>query len=408
VEAALKKITRQRQKKRGTLRFLDHQRTPSGPWRIWIIRGGRGSGKTWVGSQFVLDHLRRYGKRARVGIGAPTNTDARNTCAEGETGLITIGKGEFPTYNRSLGTLEARHIDGGYVRFMGAEKPDRWNGPQWTLLWGDELSLWHRETWDQAMFGLRIGQDPRAIVTTKPRRRSWLKELEEDEDTVVTTAKTEDNVFLNAVAKKHLKRRYGGTRLGRQELLGEYLDDDENALWEAKWIDDHRVTKENVPELMRVVIAVDPAVTAKSSSDETGVAVAGKGADGDFYIFDVPGYRLSPFGWASRVEGLYSTHKADAIIAEVNNGGDLVESNIRQIDRNLPVKTIHASRGKIVRAEPVALLYEKGRVHHVGVFEEVEDQMLTNVDDLENDDRRDAIVYAITELMDAEDGVFII
>jgi predicted phage terminase large subunit-like protein len=392
-----------------------HQIPPEGDWRLWMMLGGRGSGKTEAGSRYVLDHLRRYGKDARVGVGAPTIQSAREVCAEGDSGLIAIARDEFE-WNRSL--MEARHKGGGYVKFQGAEEPARWNGPQWTLLWADELALWRRESYDQATFGVRLGENPRIIATTTPKAARWVKALEQEAGTVMTHGTMYDNPALAQSAVEALVRRYEGTRLGRQELMGEYIEEIEGALWQAGWIDNHR--RSEVPtaietlqtedgeetvkvlNLPRIVVAVDPAVTAKAESDETGIAVGGLGPDGDYYMLGVDGYRLPPQQWAMKAIELYDRWSADKIVCEVNNGGDMVVETINRVceglGRTVNVEAIHASRGKTLRAEPIAALYEQGRVHHVGVFAEAEDQMCSFPIANEHDDLVDALVYVLSDL----------
>lgn len=392
-----------------------HQVPPDGDWRLWIMLGGRGSGKTEGGARYVLDHLRTYGREARVGIGAPTIQSAREVCGEGESGLITIARREFD-WNRSM--MEARHRDGGYVKFMGAEEPARWNGPQWTLLWADELALWKRESYDQATFGVRLGSHPRIIATTTPKASRWVRALESEVGTVTTHGTMYDNPALAQSAVEALERRYGGTRLGRQELLGEYIEEIEGALWRVDWIDNHRrsepptsvqveETEEGeaevkVLDMPRIVVAIDPAVTAHTESDETAIAVAGVGSDGDYYVLSIDGYRLPPQQWATKALEAYDRWQADKIVCEVNNGGDMVIETIERVceglGRSANVEAIRASRGKTLRAEPIAALYEQGRVHHVGVFAEAEDQMCAFPIANEHDDLVDAAVYALSDL----------
>ena len=392
-----------------------HQVPPDGDWRLWIMLGGRGSGKTEGGARYVLDHLRTYGREARVGIGAPTIQSAREVCAEGESGLITIARREFE-WNRSL--MEARHKGGGYVKFQGAEEPARWNGPQWTLLWADELALWKRESYDQATFGVRLGSHPRIIATTTPKASRWVRALESEVGTVTTHGTMYDNPALAQSAVEALERRYGGTRLGRQELLGEYIEEIEGALWRVDWIDNHRrsepptsvqveETEEGeaevkVLDMPRIVVAIDPAVTANTESDETAIAVAGVGSDGDYYMLSIDGYRLPPQQWATKALEAYDRWQADKIVCEVNNGGDMVIETIERVceglGRSANVEAIRASRGKTLRAEPIAALYEQGRVHHVGVFAEAEDQMCAFPIANEHDDLVDAAVYALSDL----------
>ena len=332
-----------------------YQVPPEGNWDTWLLLGGRGAGKTEAGARYVLDHLERFGRSARVGIGAPTFADVRDVCAEGPSGLLTIGGDDF-TYNRSTAT--ARHKGGGYVRFMSAEEPGRWNGPQWTLLWCDELALWKEETWHQAQFGVRLGPSPRVIATTTPKARKFVKELAEQAGTIVTHGTTYENTALAGRVMTRLAERYAGTRLGRQELMGEFVGDVEGALWQTEWIDGGRVAEpptslnddeKRVLDLPRVVIAVDPAVTANADSDETGIAVAGLGGDGDYYVLGIHGYRLPPQQWAMKALELYDLWQADKIVAEVNNGGDMVVETINRacegIGRTANVESIRASRG---------------------------------------------------------------
>ena len=335
-----------------------HQIPPAafiaGETDTWMLLGGRGSGKTDGIAHFVRDHLLLLGPRARVGIGAPTIQSVRDVCAEGETGLITSFGREF-TYRKSL--LDARHELGGYVKFMGSEEPDRWNGPQWTLIWFDELALCLKESFDQAQFGLRLGQHPQTVISTTPKMKRWVKDLSENSTTSVTH----------------------GTL---------YEDGEEEEV--------------HLLDLQRVVVSVDPAVTANPESDETGIGCGGLGPEGDYWVLALEGHRLPPNQWAMKAIEMYERYKADVIVAEVNNGGDMVVETIQRAaeaaGRSVNVKTIHASRGKTIRAEPIAALYEQGRVHHVGTFTEAEDQMCSFPIANEHDDLVDACVYVVSEL----------
>ena len=370
---------------------------PTGDWDVWMILAGRGSGKTRAGAQYVLDHLDVAGPNARVGIGAPTSADVRDVCAEGSSGLITIGRQYFTAYNRSLG--EARHWKGGYVKFMGAEEPARWNGPQWTLLWADELALWNQDSWEQAQFGLRLGEHPRAVVTTTPKARKFVRELSEEPTTEVTRATTADNPYLSARVIQRLEDRYGGTRLGRQELNAEWLDDVPGALWTRETLERNRLRE--APDLVRIVVAVDPSGGSTEGHAECGIVAAGKGTDGHAYVLRDVSERLSPERWARRAITLYADLRADKLLAEANFGGQMVASTIRAIDPHVPVKLVNASRGKRLRAEPVAALDEQGKVHHVGTLPALEDQLCSWVPDSgdPSPDRLDARVWAITELL---------
>lgn len=362
-----------------------------------MILAGRGSGKTRAGAEYVLEHLEKLGPAARVGIGAPTSADVRDVCAEGSSGLMTIGRQYFTAYNRSLG--EARHQLGGYVKFMGAEEPARWNGPQWTLLWADELALWNQDSWEQAQFGLRLGEHPRAIATTTPKARRFVRELAEQPTTALTTAKTAENPHLSARVIQRLEDRYGGTRLGRQELNAEWLDDVPGALWLRETLERNRVR--TAPDLVRIVVAIDPSGGSTEGHAECGIVAAGKGADGHAYVLRDVSERLSPERWARRAITLYEDLGADKLLAEANFGGQMVASTMRAIDPRVPVKLVNASRGKRLRAEPVAALDEQGRIHHVGSLPVLEDQLCGWVPDSgdPSPDRLDARVWAITELL---------
>jgi len=370
---------------------------PDGDWDVWLILAGRGTGKTRAGAEAVLEHLETQGANARVGVGAPTAADVRDVCAEGVSGLITVARDQFVSYNRSLG--EAHHHRGGYVKFLGAEEPARWNGPQWSLLWADELALWNQDSWEQAQFGLRLGDHPRCIATTTPKSRAFVRTLSEQPTTHVTRATTMQNPHLSELVRARLYDRYGGTRLGRQELEAEWLDDVPGALWQRSQIDATRVKV--APDLARVVVAIDPAVTSGEDSDETGIVVCARGVDGRGYVLADRSCRLTPDGWARRASTAYAQFSGDRVIAEVNNGGDLVERVIRTVDRQLPYKAVRASRGKLTRAEPIAALYEQGKMSHVGAFPELEDQLCQYTPDgyEGSPDRLDALVWGFTELM---------
>lgn len=368
-----------------------------GDWDCWLILAGRGTGKTRAGAEAVLEHLNAVGPHARVGVGAPTAADVRDVCAEGVSGLITIAREQFTSYNRSLG--EAHHHKGGYVKFLGAEEPARWNGPQWSLLWADELSLWNQDSWEQAAFGLRLGERPRAIATTTPKARLFVRELANRPGTIVTSATTADNPYLSAIVRQRLYERYGGTRLGRQELEAEWLDDVPGALWSREVLEQHRVRE--APDLVRIVVAIDPSGGSTEGHAEVGIVAAGKGADGHGYILRDVSERLSPERWARRAIQTYYALEANLIVAEKNFGGDMCAATMRSVDANVPVKLVSASRGKRLRAEPVAALDEQGKIHHVGVMPTLEDQLCSWVPDSgdPSPDRLDARVWAITELL---------
>lgn len=401
--AAMRVLAR---RKRGMLwQPQPHQVPPEldGTWDVWMLLGGRGSGKTRAGAEYVLQHLRDLGPKARVGVGAPTIGDARSVAAEGESGLITIGGAEFVSYNKTR--LEARHVGGGVVYFMGAENPGRWNGPQWTLLWADELALWNEESWRQARFGVRLNPNPHIIVTTTPKARLFVKRLSEHPRTRVSSGTTKDNPHLAEIAVASLYEEYGGTRLGIQELQGQFLTEVEGALWKLGWIDDNRVSQ--LPPLKRVVVAVDPSGGSNAkTADDTGIAVIGQGEDKHFYVAYVKGFKGSPAGWATQAFRLYDDYRADEIVAESNTGHGMVRHTLMSVleDGQLvpPIKPVHSKRGKEIRADPVAALYEQGRVHHLGVLTEAESQMCSFPVESEHDDLVDAIVIGITHLSGAK------
>ena len=288
----------------------------------------------------------------------------------------------------------------GYT--YSAEEPERLRGPQHSFAWLDEPAAYPdlRAVWDLMLPGLRLGNDPRRICTTTPKPLKFLHDLIGDPYTVTTRMKTWDNrANLPAAMIEELQRIYAGTRIGRQELEGELLDEAEGALWHRRRIDELRVREH--PELRRIVIAIDPAVTSGENSDETGIIAAGLGIDGDGYVLQDGTCRLEPAGWAHRAISMFDKLEADKIIAEANNGGDMIESTLRTVRRSIPYEKINASRGKTARAEPIAALYEQGRVHHVGAFPALEDEMVNFVPGAltKSPNRADALVWALTFLM---------
>ena len=374
------------------------QHAPEGSWRTWLILAGRGWGKTRTGAEWVREQVMLHGAR-RVALVARTAADVRDVIVEGESGILAISPpSERPTWEPSRRRLT--WPNGAIATTYSADVPDQLRGPQHDLAWSDELAAWqYPDAWTQLLLGLRLGRDPRVVVTTTPRPTPIIRNLLSAHTTHVTRGRTLDNAanlapqFLDAVV-----RQYEGTRLGRQELDGEVLDDNPGAMWKRESIDASRVRTE--PQLRRVVVGVDPAVTSNASSDETGIVVAGIGHDGRFYVLADYSGRYSPDQWASRAVEAYRTHKADRIVAERNQGGDLVERTLRTVDRNAAITTVHAMRGKALRAEPIAALYEQARVSHVGALSMLEDQMTAwdPASDAKSPDRVDALVYAMTEL----------
>jgi len=338
---------------------------------------------------------------SRIAIVAPTFADARDTCVEGDSGLLNVlPRGVLKKWNRTLGEIEL--TNGTHYKLFSAAEPDRLRGPQHHRAWCDEVAAWQygRDAWDQLMFGLRLGTHPQAVCTTTPRPVALIRDLLDRADVHITRGSTFDNAAnLAAPALASLQARYAGTRLGRQELMGEVLTDTPGALWKRDAIEALRVSSLPDGGLTRIVVAIDPAVTSGEGSDETGVIVAGVGADGHGYVLDDRSMRATPDKWAREAVAAYHARHADRIVAEVNQGGELVALTIHTIDASVAYKAVHASRGKVARAEPVAALYEQGRVHHCGTFPDLEDQMCQWTQGDASPDRLDALVWALTDLM---------
>jgi predicted phage terminase large subunit-like protein len=322
---------------------------------------------------------------------------------EGESGLLNLGAAsQRPDYEPSLHRLTWQN--GAVATLYSADEPDRLRGPQHDLAWCDELAAWrYPQAWDMLMFGLRLGADPRVVVTTTPRPTKLMRELLADPRVAVTHGRTADNADNLAPAfLDQIVRRYEGTRLGRQELDGELLDDMPGALWTHGLIDAARVAA--APALVRVVVAIDPAVASGEDADETGIVCAGRAADGHGYVLADASGRYPPAEWARVAIAAWRAHRADRIVAEINNGGEMVEATLRVIDPDVPFGAVHASRGKVARAEPVAALYEQGRIHHLGALARLEDQMCSFTPDFDrtaagySPDRVDALVWALSEL----------
>ena len=343
------------------------QFAPEGEWAVWLLMAGRGFGKTRSGAEWVRTRV-GMGEGRRVALVAPTPDDVRNVMVEGVSGLLRVS----PPWNRPVYEPSKRKLtwpNGATAFGFSSYEPDRLRGPQFDTAWCDELASWKnaRETWDNLQFGLRLGESPRCAVTTTPKPISLLRELKDREDVMVTRGSTyENSENLSSEYIEHIRRRYEGTRTGRQEIYAELLDESESALWKRDWIEAARVRE--APELSRVVVAVDPAVSSRSSSSETGIVVAGADEDGHAYVLEDASGQMSPDGWARRAIAMLDRYGADRIIGESNNGGDLVEHTVRTAyeDRMVPYRSVHASRGKYARAEPVSALYEQGKVHHVG------------------------------------------
>lgn len=378
-----------------------NQHAPEGDWRTWLILAGRGWGKTRTGAEWLRASVRDF---PLVNIIGATADDARDVMIEGESGILAIcPPGERPEYLPSKRQLA--WPNGAKTLIFTADEPDRLRGKQHMRLWADEVAAWrYPEAWDQAMFGLRLGPDPRAVVTTTPKPVRVVRDLVADPRTHVTRGTTYENRDNLAPAFfEQIIGRYEGTRLGRQELLAELLEDTPGALFLRDRLDTNRVTAH--PPLTRIVVGVDPAASSDDQAAEAGIVVAGVAKVGDVvhgYILDDATIRGTPAVWGSAAVAAYHKYHADRIAAEENQGGKMVEHVIRTVPggKNAAYKGVRASRGKQTRAEPIAALDEQGRIHLVGYFPELEDQICSwTPGDKNSPDRLDAMVWSLTELM---------
>lgn len=375
---------------------------PDGDWFIWLVLAGRGFGKTRTGCEAVREEV-TLNRSGRIGLIAETAADARDVMVAEL--LRVFPKSERPTYIASKRRVEFQN--GAVATTYNATEPDQLRGPQHDFLWMDELAKWRyaRETWDQAQFGLRLGAKPRQIITTTPRPIELVKAIVAGQEgkVHVTRGRTSDNrANLAPSFVDQITRRYAGTRLGRQELEAEILGDLPGALWSMATLDAYRLRE--APNMGRIVVAVDPAVTGSDEADEHGIIVAGRDADQRGIVLEDASMRGSPREWAARAVSLYRSYQADGIVVEVNQGGDMVAHTIRTIDPRAKIIEVRASRGKHIRAEPIAALYEQGRIAHVGGFPALESQMTQmTTAGYQGDgspDRLDALVWAFTELFD--------
>jgi len=398
-------------------RARPEQLPPVGSWRVWLLMAGRGFGKTRCGAEWVRAEV-KAGRR-RIALVGPTAADARHVMVEGASGILAISPDpERPLYEPSKRRLT--WPNGAVATTYSADEPERLRGPQHDAAWCDELAAWrYPEAWDMLMFGMRLGGDPRVVVTTTPKPTKIIRDLLDDPTTIITRGTTYDNATHLAPAfLAQIVKRYEGTRLGRQELNAEVLEEVPGGLWNRKRLEELRWPHNKaVPELVRIVVAIDPAASSNEDADETGIILAGKDANGTGYVLGDYSGRYTPTQWAGHAIALYREHKADRIVAEVNNGGEMVENTLRMVDRNVAFTAVHASRGKVIRAEPVAALYEQrpGRVWHVGSFPRLEDQMCGFTIDFDrktagfSPDRVDALVWAFTDLLVepmASEGLF--
>lgn len=376
-------------------------------WLTWLILAGRGFGKTRAGAEWVRDLVEKH-KYGRIALVAEDAGDAREVMVEGESGLLNI----CPPWNKPHYEPSKKRLtwpNGAKATVYSAEDPESLRGPQHDAAWLDELCKWthQQETWDQLQFGLRLGKRPVQCITTTPRPTPLLKEIIKRESTIITKGHTYENLENMAQNfKEAIVSRYEGTRLGRQELNAEILDDNPNALFHMHLIEHARVSK--APEdLHMTVVAIDPAVTGNMKSDECGITVSSRDTPdtnrAHYYVHhDGTVQGRSPQQWAASAVSLYYKYQANAIVAEVNNGGDMVESVIKAVDPTVKVIKVRASKGKWIRAEPIAGLYEQGRVHHVGYHTILEDQMCdfdpSGTIEGKSPDRMDSLVWGLAEL----------
>jgi phage terminase large subunit-like protein len=394
------------------LEARDDQLAPeAGPddWTIWLVLGGRGAGKTRAGAEWIKGIVHgapwlTAEPARRIALVGETFADARNVMVEGPSGLLAIHDArDRPAWSPSRRRLE--WPNGAVAHVFSAEDPDSLRGPQFNAAWADEVAKWRYvdETWDMLQFGLRLGARPREIVTTTPRPIPLLKRLLADPKVATSRSRTQDNAANLAPAfLDHVVGRYAGTRLGRQELDGEIIEDRADALWTRAGIEAGRAV--SAPPLARIVVAVDPPASSSKRADACGIVAAGVDSGGAGYVLaDETASELRPPEWAAKAVALYRRLEADALVVETNQGGEMAGAVIREVDPGVPVTARRATRGKYLRAEPVSVLYAQGRVHHVGAFPALEDELCDfgpgGLSSGRSPDRLDALVWALTELM---------
>lgn len=378
------------------------QLPPDGEWLTWMFLAGRGAGKTRSAAEWIIERAKT--PNLRLALVGRTPADVRDVMVEGESGIMVCGRGMNIQYEPSKRKLT--FPNGTIAMTYSAEVASQLRGPQHHYAWADEASSWTDApkgdsldtAWNNLMLGLRLGTAPQVMVTTTPKPNRLTKDILGRKSTTITRGSTYDNLDNLATSfRQQVLDSYEGTRLGRQELLGELLEDVEGALWTNQMLESALV--EEVPTMQRIVVAVDPSGGDGEGNDEQGIVVAGKGIDGFYYVLADRSCKLTPQGWASRAVGAYNEFSADKLVAEKNFGGDMVKAVIAQIDKNISFKMVTASRGKVQRAEPIAALYEQGKVRHVYGLQDLEAQMTGwTPEDGTSPDRMDALVWAMTEL----------
>lgn len=382
------------------------QKPPEGDWVYWVILAGRGAGKTRAGAEAVREWIKVF---PNVNLMGATHDDVRDIMVLGESGLLTIcPKDERPRYARTSARLS--WPNGAISQLFSADEPDRLRGKQHMKLWLDELAAWrHPDAFDQALLGLRLGDKPQAVITTTPRPTKLIKQLVEDKDAFITRGSTFDNAQNLADAfLKRITARYEGRAIGRQELYAEIVEEAPGALWTRALLERQRLPPA-AADYSEIVIGVDPPAKSGAKADECGIIVVGKTPGGMIHVIaDLTSQGDTPGQWSARVTAGYRNHKANRIVAEINNGGEMVVEVLRQSDPNLPVRKVTATRGKFLRAEPVAAAYERGIVFHLGSFSKLEDQLCGLTPDFDSraagfsPDRADALVWAISDLISNE------
>jgi phage terminase large subunit-like protein len=376
-----------------------NQLAPQISWATWLILAGRGWGKTRTGAEWVRDQIEFQGKRRFAFVGA-TSGDARDIMIEGESGILSVSPPWFrPRYLPSKRRLV--WPNGAQATVYSADEPDRLRGPNHDAAWADELASWrYPAAWDMLLLGLRIGKHPQVCVTTTPKPVKHIKDLIKKKGVAITKGTTYENLAnLAPQFREEILALYENTRLGRQEIFAEIIDDAPGALWHRDQIEKYRIARFNRDKLRKIVVGVDPEVSSKEESAETGIVVCGEGEDSEGYVIDDMTVRGTPHTWASQAVAAYHKYKANCIVAEINQGGEMVEYTIHTIDKDVPVETVHATRGKYTRAEPVASLAEKGKIHHIGLFAQLEDQLCQWTPGDASPDRLDAMVWGFTHLM---------
>ena len=373
---------------------------PDGDWSIWLLMAGRGFGKSRSGAEWILEEV--AAGRRRISLVGATAADVRDVMVEGESGILACS----PDWNRPTYEPSKRRLtwpNGAIATTFSADEPQRLRGPQSDCAWCDEIAAWRfPDAFDMLLFGLRLGKQPRCVITTTPRPVRIIRDLLKRDDVVVTRGNSYENRDnLAPEFFSHITRKYEGTRLGRQELEAELLDDVPGALWTLGRIDELR--RDICPPLRRCIVAIDPSGSGDDEADEAGIIVAGVGEDDHAYVIADLSGRYTPTEWARIAITAYHAHQCDRVIAEQNYGGDMVRATLMAIDPNIPYTAVHASRGKVQRAEPVSALYERGIVHHCGVFSELEDELtsFSTAGYLGNGSpgRADACIWALTELL---------